>query len=55
MLSDEDVKKIRRAAYVAIGSHFDHLKEENNSTDLGHVIVRAIVAAIKEYESIREQ
>ena len=55
MLSDDDVKRIRRAANFAVGSHFDRLKEVNNSTDLGQIIVMAIVEAIKEYESVREQ
>lgn len=53
MLTDEEVKEIRRAADRTIGSELQHLRQENNSTDIAEVIARAIAAAIKEYDSIK--
>lgn len=55
MLSDDDLKKIKRAANRVLESDFSFSTKSNVSTDLSESIAKAIAQAIKEYDSIRNR
>ena len=55
MLNDDDIRQIKKACRIKLGSSFERLNPPDNSEQLSHVIADAIAAAIKEYDQLKNR
>lgn len=52
-MTDDELKQIKIAARTKLGSAFDRLNPQNESTNLSDKIAKAIAEAIAEYDRIK--